>query len=279
MPVLFRARQFQFSFPRPSLVMGILNVTPDSFSDGGQFVETDAAVEHGLKLVAEGADILDIGGESTRPRSTPVSIDEELRRVLPVIEKLAARISVPISIDTMKPEVARAALERGASVVNDIGANRADEAMWRVVAELGAGYICMHMQGTPESMQQRPFYNNVTTEVAEFFEEKLSQLQACGVKAEQIALDVGIGFGKTAEHNLELLQNLRSFTKWRRPLVLGVSRKSFISKLTSVEGSDRLPGSLACACWAVQNGVQIIRVHDVAATKQAVRMTEFLAKV
>lgn len=274
--MLFKARDFEFQFPAPALIMGIVNVTPDSFSEGGRHSDHTAAIAHALRLVEEGADILDIGGESTRPRATPVSSEEELRRVIPVIEELVTKVKVPISIDTMKPDVARIALEKGASIVNDIASNREDEGMWRLVAETGAGYICMHMKGTPQDMQQNPGYEDVVGEIDAFFGERLSRLQRCGVEARQVVLDVGIGFGKTIEHNLQLLRDLRSFTKWERPLLIGVSRKSFIGKLLGADVLERLPGSMACACWAVQNGVQIVRTHDVAATKQAVRMTEIL---
>jgi dihydropteroate synthase len=202
---------------------------------------------------------------------------EELRRVIPVIEQLAARVKIPLSIDTVKPAVARAALQAGASIVNDVAAHREDDAMWRVVAESGAGYICMHAQGTPQTMQTNPVYADVVREVGGFFGERLKKLNACGVAAEQVVLDVGIGFGKTPAHNLQLLAALRSFTKWRRPLLLGVSRKSFIGKLLGAEVAARLPASLACACLAVADGVQIIRTHDVAETVQAVRMTEAIA--
>ncbi len=272
--MLLRARQFQFTFPRPALVMGVVNVTPDSFSDGGKFFEAAAAVEHGLKMAGEGAEILDIGGESTRPRATPVSEAEELRRVIPVIEQLAARVKIPISIDTMKPSVARAAIAAGASIVNDIAANRTDDAMWRVVAESGAGYILMHMQGTPQTMQDKPVYADVVREVHEFFSDKIRRLNGCGIAEEQVILDVGIGFGKALEHNLLLLGALRSFTKVARPLLLGVSRKSFMGKLLGAETAARLPAALACAALAVEAGVQIVRTHDVAETVQAVRMTE-----
>jgi dihydropteroate synthase len=275
--MVFRARQFEFVFPRPALVMGIVNVTPDSFSDGGKFLDADAAVAHALELVAQGAEILDLGGESTRPGAEPVDEAEELRRVIPVIEQLAARVKIPFSIDTVKPAVARAALQAGASIVNDVAAHREDDAMWRVVAESGAGYICMHAQGTPQTMQTNPVYADVVREVGGFFGERLKKLNACGVAAEQVVLDVGIGFGKTPAHNLQLLAALRSFTKWRRPLLLGVSRKSFIGKLLGAEVAARLPASLACACLAVADGVQIIRTHDVAETVQAVRMTEAIA--
>jgi dihydropteroate synthase len=272
--MLLRARQFEFSFPRPALIAGIVNVTPDSFSDGGKFFDTQAAVAHGLKLAADGADILDIGGESTRPRATPVPEAEELRRVIPVIEQLATRLKIPLSIDTMKPAVARAAIAAGASIVNDVAANREDDAMWRVVAESGAGYVLMHMQGTPQTMQANPTYQDVVLEVHNFFSERLQRLANCGIGREQVILDVGIGFGKTLEHNLLLIGALRSFTTLMRPLLLGVSRKSFLSKATGTETPGRLPAALACTTLAVEAGVQVIRTHDVAETVQAVRITE-----
>ena len=272
--MLWRARQFTFTFPRPALVMGIMNVTPDSFSDGGRFLDAAAAVGYALRLVREGAEILDIGGESTRPGAALVTEEEELRRVLPVIERLVGQVKVPLSIDTQKPAVARAALAAGASIVNDIAANRADDAMWRVVAESGAGYIAMHMQGTPQTMQTTPSYTDVAAEIEAFFEDRLARLATAGVSSEQVALDVGIGFGKTLEHNLQLLASLGRFTKLRRPLLLGVSRKSFIGKLLGTDVAERAPAGLACACWAVEAGVNIIRTHDVPETVQAVRMTE-----
>lgn len=272
--MLFRARQFEFRFPRPALVMGIVNVTPDSFADGGKFLNAEAAVAHARELVAQGAEILDIGGESTRPGAEPVNEAEELRRVIPVIEALAAKTKVPLSVDTMKPAVARAALAAGASIVNDVAAGRADAAMWRVVAEFRAGYICMHAQGSPQTMQKNPIYQNVVREVGEFFGERLEKLIAAGVTAEQVVFDPGFGFGKTAEHNLQLLAGLRDFTNLPRPVLLGVSRKSFIGKLMGAEVENRLPASLACATLAVASGVQLLRTHDVAATVQAVRMAE-----
>jgi len=274
--MVLRARQFKFDFPRPALLMGVVNVTPDSFSDGGQFAAPAAAVKHAVKLAEEGADIIDVGGESSRPGATPVAEKEELRRVLPVVEQLAGRLAVPISIDTVKVAVAKAALQAGASLINDIGANRNDEEMWRLAAESGAGYVAMHMQGSPQTMQHNPAYDDVVKEVNEFFDERLSRLQACGVKAEQVVLDVGIGFGKREEDNLRLLAELRHFTKWERPLLLGASRKSFLGRWTGAK--DRLAPSLACACWGVENGAQIIRCHDVAATRAALRMTEALVE-
>ena len=256
--------------------MGIVNVTPDSFSDGGKFLNADAAVARALLLVGQGAEVLDIGGESTRPNAEPVNEAEELRRVIPVIEQLVRQIKIPISIDSMKPAVARAALQAGASIVNDVAANRSDDAMWKVVAEFASGYICMHAQGTPQTMQRNPVYRDVVGEVGGFFAERLEKLNEAGVASDQVVLDIGIGFGKTLEHNLSLLANLRSFKKLERPMLVGVSRKSFIGKLLGVEPNERLPASLACATLAVADGAQIIRTHDVAETVQAVRLAEAL---
>jgi len=272
----FRARQHEFEFPRPALVMGILNVTPDSFSDGGQFFDTQAAISRGEELARQGAEIIDIGGESTRPGATPVTAKEELRRVIPVLEALRARVKVPISVDTMKPEVARASLEAGASMINDVGANRSSPEMWELAAKHGAGYVCMHMQGTPATMQANPVYEDVVREVAEFFFERLKQLNGCGLGREQTILDPGIGFGKTLEHNLDLLRGLAGFAELERPLLVGVSRKSFLSRVSRSGADSRLAASLACACLAVERGAQIIRAHDVAETLQALRMTEAL---
>jgi dihydropteroate synthase len=272
--MILRARQFEFVFPRPALIMGIVNVTPDSFYDGGRFATTTAAVNHALQLAEQGADLIDVGGESSRPGATPVAEAEELKRVLPVIEQLAGRLSIPISIDTVKVAVAREALRAGASIINDIGANRRDEAMWRLAAETGAAYVAVHMQGTPQTMQSNPSYADVLSEINDFFAERLIRLQACGVHKEHVALDVGIGFGKREQDNLRLLAGLRHFTKWDRPLLLGASRKSFMGRWAGVK--ERLAPSLACACWAVAQGAHIIRCHDVAATRGALRLTEAL---
>jgi len=255
--------------------MGVVNVTPDSFSDGGKYFETNAAVAHALELVRQGADILDIGGESTRPGAEPVSQTEELRRVIPVVGQLAPRVKIPLSIDTVKPAVAEAALQAGASIINDVAANREDDAMWKIAADFHAGYICLHAQGAPATMQKKPVYADVVGDVDGFFGNRLEKLNACGIATHQVVLDVGIGFGKTLEHNLQLLANLEHFTKWRRPLLLGVSRKSFIGQLLGGKpANERLPASLACASLAIASGVQIIRTHDVAETVQAARMTE-----
>jgi dihydropteroate synthase len=272
--MIFRARQFEFVFPRPALVMGVVNVTPDSFSDGGQFFDAASAVEHAEELVREGADIVDVGGESTRPGAAPVDEAEEMRRVIPVIEKLAGRVKAPISIDTMKPGVARAALQAGASLVNDVAANREDDVMWRLVAETGAGYVAVHMRGQPATMHLDPVYTDVAREVEDFFIERLKRLNGAGVSADQVVLDVGIGFGKTLEHNLQLLAGLGRFTRLGRPIVLGVSRKSFIGKISGSPENERLPGALACTVLAAEAGVQLFRTHDVAETAHALRMTE-----
>ena len=254
--------------------MGILNVTPDSFSDGGQFMDPTAAVARGLELEAQGAEIIDVGGESTRPGAAPVEEREELRRTIPVIEALSRQLKSPISIDTMKVGVARAALQVGASIVNDVGANRTDPAMWRLAAETQCGYVCLHMQGTPQTMQLRPVYRDIVGEVRDFFLGRLQQLSGCGVGREQIILDVGIGFGKTMEHNLILLGALRKFAGLARPLLLGISRKSFLRQAAGGGPSERLPAALACTVLAVAAGVQMVRAHDVAETVRAMRMTE-----
>lgn len=274
--VRWRFRAGELRFPRPCVVMGIVNVTPDSFAGGGVVVTPAAAIEKGMQQAADGAELLDVGGESSRPGAVPVSAAEELARVIPVIAELTARTRVPISVDTQKPEVAVAALRAGASVVNDVAANREDPAMWAVVAEAGAGYVAMHMQGTPATMQRAPRYEHedVVGSVERFFEQRIERLERAGVAPAQVALDPGIGFGKRLEHNLALLASLSRFRKFGRPLVLGASRKSFMGALLGVPVEGRLPASLACACWAALAGVELVRVHDVGATVQAVRMTE-----
>ena len=272
--MLWRGKGFEFVFPGRALVMGIVNVTPDSFSDGGKYLSVSQAIEHALELAAEGADIIDIGGESTRPRAAAVDESEELRRVLPVIAGLRERSPMAISIDTQKPAVAREALQAGAQIVNDIAASRADPEMWDVVAQAGAGYVLVHMQGTPQTMQANPRYDDVAGEVSAFFAERLESARARGVAPESVALDPGIGFGKTVEHNLRLLAELSRFSIHQRPVLVGASRKSFIGALAGRESEDRLAGSLACALWAAGNGAGIIRAHDVGATRQALRMSE-----
>jgi dihydropteroate synthase len=256
------------------MVMGILNVTPDSFSDGGKYASTDAALKRGLEMIREGADIIDVGGESTRPGAAPVAAEDEAARVLPVIQQLTKLATIPISVDTHKTAIASAALTAGASIVNDIGAGQADPMMTDLIRRSGAGYVAMHMQGTPGSMQDNPRYTDVVAEVRAYFLDILAKLDNARVSALQVVLDVGIGFGKRLEHNLELLARVRTFTELGRPLLLGVSRKSFIGKIVDAAVDARMPGGLAVASLAVEDGVAIIRTHDVAETVQALRVAE-----
>ena len=276
--MIWRACDRSWKFPQPTLVMGVVNVTPDSFSDGGNFQSTDQAVEHALRLAAEGADILDIGGESTRPGAENVDDSVELSRVIPVIKKLTGQTKAALSIDTQKPAVAQAALEAGAVIINDIAANREDEVMWQLVAKTGVGYVAMHMLDTPQTMQKSPKYKNVVNDVEAFFYCRMERWTDSGMTLEQVVLDPGIGFGKTVEHNLALLAALERFTKMKRPLLVGASRKSFIGHLTNTEVNDRLPGSLACACRAAQAGAGVVRVHDVKETVQALHTWESIKK-
>ena len=270
--MIWRAGDRAWEFPRSPLIMGIVNVTPDSFSDGGQHATPEAAVAHALSLVAEGADILDIGGESTRPGAPAVSESEELARVIPVIEQLAGQTEAALSIDTQKPAVAEAAISAGAVIINDIAANRTEPQMWKIVAAARAGYVAMHMQGTPQTMQNAPEYTEVVAEVRAVFEERLERFTKAGLNAEQVMFDPGIGFGKTVEHNLALLAGLERFTNMKRPLLVGASRKSFIGRLTEAAVEDRLAGSLACACRAAEAGTAVLRVHDVKETIQALQI-------
>ena len=249
--------------PLPRM-MGIVNVTPDSFSDGGKFLDPSAAIAQGLQLVADGADILDIGGESTRPGAEPVSEREELRRVIPVIEALAREVSVPLSIDTMKARVAREALQAGASVVNDVSGLLADPQMPAVCAATDCGLIVMHRQGTPQTMQRAPTYLDVVAEVRSFFESRLRDLTAAGIAAQRIMFDPGIGFGKTAEHNLQLLSHLAQLRVGDRPLLVGHSRKRFLKQLLGREVDERSSGTLGVALALAAQGVDLVRVHDVA---------------
>jgi len=260
---------------RHGLIMGVLNVTPDSFSDGDQFLSRDKAVERGLQMAAEGAHIIDVGGESTRPGSQPITADEELRRVLPVIEDLRRKLDVAISIDTSKAEVARAAIEAGASVVNDVTGGRGDEQMLPLIAETKSGLIVMHMQGTPPTMQIQPRYADVVAEISEFFRQQYARAIGLNIDPMAIAFDPGIGFGKTLEHNLELLAQLERLRTQDRPLVVGVSRKSFLGKLIgSPEIRDRLVPGVALSAILRARGADVFRVHDVKENVYALRVTE-----
>ncbi|MFM7819097.1 MAG: dihydropteroate synthase [Verrucomicrobiota bacterium] len=270
-------QRFGFQFPRPALVLGVLNVTPDSFSDGGLYRDPGRAVERAHQLVAEGADLIDVGGESTRPGAEPVDDAEELARVVPVVERLCRELKVPVSIDTRKPSVAERCLDLGVAVVNDIGANREDPALWRIVARHQSGYVAMHMQGDPGTMQVRPEYRDVVDDVVGFLEDRLVRVQESGVTPDQVVLDPGIGFGKSLDHNLSLLAHIDRFQSLTRPVLLGVSRKSFLGRVLGVAETERLPGALACSVWAASRGVQLFRTHDVAPTVQALRTLEALS--
>ena len=264
-----------FDVSRHGLIMGVLNVTPDSFSDGGEFLTTDKAIERGLQMAAEGAHIIDIGGESTHPGSQSVTVAEELRRVIPVIENLHRKLDVPISIDTSKADVARAAIEAGASVVNDVTGGQGDEQMLPLVAESKAAFILMHMQGTPRTMQVQPRYTDVVAEISEFFRQQYARAIGLNIDPMAIAFDPGIGFGKTLEHNLELLAQLERLRTHDRALVVGVSRKSFLGKLIgSPEISDRLVPGLALTSLLRARGADVFRVHDVKENVYALRVTE-----
>jgi dihydropteroate synthase len=258
---------------RRPLVMGVVNVTPDSFSDGGLFLDAHAATEHGERLAAEGADLLDVGGESTRPGAEPVPLQEELERVVPVVERLALRSGGPrVSIDTMKLEVARAALQAGARIVNDVTAFRHDPDMAGLVAEAGAGCCLMHMLGEPRTMQDDPRYDDVVSDVKAFLEERLAFARREGVPEERVWLDPGIGFGKTLEHNLELIRRLDEIVAIGRPVVIGTSRKSFIAKITGRPDEARVAGTIAANVLALERGASVFRVHDVAETVQALEV-------
>ena len=261
-------------------VMGVVNVTPDSFSDGGRFLETDRAVAHGRDLVAAGADIIDIGGESTRPGAEPVALDEELRRVLPVVEALAADGSVPVSIDTSKAAIADAALRAGATIVNDVTAGLGDPDLYGVVAAAGAALVLMHMQGEPRTMQNAPHYDDVTVEVAEWLVRRLEAARAAGVRADALIADPGIGFGKTAAHNLELLARLADLVAdVGVPVLVGASRKSFLARLTgATRADDRDDATLATSVWSFTQGARIVRVHDVAGSARVARLLDVMAR-
>jgi dihydropteroate synthase len=260
-----------------ALIMGVLNVTPDSFSDGGEFFTTEKAIEQGMRMAAEGARIIDIGGESTRPGAETVSAEEELERVLPVITKLRETMPGLISIDTSKAAVARGALAAGASIINDVTGGRGDPEMMALAAESGAAFIIMHMQGTPRTMQTAPRYDDVVREVVDFFRQQYARALECGIASMAIAFDPGIGFGKTVEHNLALLANLERLRIHDRPIVVGVSRKSSLGKMTGSDAlEDRLAPTIAFTALLRERGANVLRVHDVKENMAALRVAETL---
>lgn len=256
------------------LVMGVVNATPDSFSDGGLFLEKEKAIARGIALVEAGADLLDIGGESTRPGSTGVSAEEELSRVIPVIGALARRVAVPLSVDTSKALVASEALKAGASIINDVTALTGDGAMAAVAAKSRAAVILMHMQGSPKTMQRSPRYRDVADEVARYLIKQAKQAQDAGIPASRIWIDPGFGFGKGLEHNLALMRSLKTLVGLGFPVVIGPSRKSFIGKILNADIEERLSGTLACVAWAYQAGVRMVRVHDVKETVHLLKMLQ-----
>jgi dihydropteroate synthase len=272
---LWKIGDHLFDLSRNGLIMGVLNVTPDSFSDGGNFFDAENAVQHGLRMAAEGAHIVDIGGESTRPGAEAIMAEEELRRVIPVIEQLRRKSEVIISIDTSKAEVARAAIRAGASIVNDVTGGRGDEEMMPLIAETKSAFVIMHMQGTPQTMQIAPQYTNVVSEISDFFRQQYDRAIVYSIDPMAIAFDPGIGFGKTLEHNLELLAHLEMLRACDRPIVIGVSRKSFLGKLiNSTQISDRLAPAVALTSMLRMRGADVFRVHEVKENANALKVTE-----
>lgn len=271
--------RFSLDFSKRTYIMGILNVTPDSFSDGGLYFDEKSAIERAYKLIEEGADILDIGGESTRPGSDPVPVEEELRRTIPVIKKIAKSLPIPISIDTYKAEVARQALEAGASMVNDISGLRFDPEMPKVIAEYNVPVIIMHIKGRPKDMQNNPTYEALIPEIMDYFRVSIRLAHKFGIPDDRIIIDPGIGFGKTFDHNLQILKNLKEFKKMGKPVAIGASRKAFIGKiLDEPDPSKRLEGSLAVAAISIFNGANILRVHDVKETKKVAKVADAIKR-
>lgn len=255
-------------------LMGILNITPDSFSDGGIFLDNEKAVKRGLEMEKEGAQIIDVGGESTRPGSEPVSLEEEISRVIPVIKRLKEKTKAFISIDTTKAAVAEQALDAGADIINDISAGRFDNNMLSLAAEREVPIVLMHMKGNPKNMQDNPFYLDLTSEIKDFFQERIHAALCSGVKEKHIILDPGIGFGKNLFHNLEIIRNLGFLNDFQRPILLGVSRKSFIGEILNLPANQRIEGTLAACVLGIIYGAHILRVHDVKEVKKAVALTE-----
>ena len=260
-------------------IMGILNVTPDSFSDGGRFHRFEDAIAQGMRMIQEGADIIDVGGESTRPGSDPVTLEEELSRVIPVISTLAQKTEVPISIDTYKSEVARRALDAGAQMINDISALRFDPEMKKIAGEYQVPVVLMHIKGTPKDMQKDPSYDDVIGEIAQYLRESIQLAQEGGVEKERILIDPGIGFGKRLVDNLNILKNLREFSILKCPILIGCSRKSFIGKILDLPLEERLEGSLAALAVAIMNGASIVRVHDVKESKRVADLVDAIKRV
>lgn len=272
-------KNYSFDFSKRTYIMGILNVTPDSFSDAGIYFDKEKAVEHAVRMQDEGADIIDVGGESTRPGSEAVSVEEEIRRVVPVIEVLAKKVNIPISVDTYKSPVAEAALSAGASIVNDISGLRFDYKMSEVVARNKVPVVIMHIKGTPKEMQKNPTYRALIPEIMDYLQKGMNIARESGISDDKIIIDPGIGFGKTVEHNLEIIRRLKEFTDLGKPILLGPSRKSFIGKiLGDLSVTERLEGTASAVAIGIFNGANIIRVHDVKAMVRAARVADAIAK-
>jgi dihydropteroate synthase len=276
---VWQLRTRSLALPNRPLLMGIVNVTPDSFSDGGRFHDPQAAVDQALKLVAEGADLLDIGGESTRPYSEPVPPDEELRRVLPVVQAICKQVPVPVSIDTSKAMVAQTAVDAGVEIINDVTALTGDHDMLALAQKSGVGVCAMHMQGTPQTMQDKPTYRDVVCDILHFLLDTRDMLEASGIAREKICLDPGFGFGKTHEHNLTLLANCWRFHELGCPVLVGHSRKGFIAHVLGDKCVNRCAGTVGVACALAAQGVQVLRVHDVGPVKQALQLFEAVGAV
>jgi len=269
---------YTIDFDPKTFIMGILNITPDSFFDGGSHFHENDAVKHGLKMAAEGADIIDVGGESTRPFSDPLPLDEELRRVVPVIKALSQEIDIPISVDTYKSEVASQAIEAGATMVNDISALKFDPAMGRLVADAGIPIVLMHMKGTPKNMQTNPTYKDLCGEIIDFLGKAIEQAISAGIKRDVIIIDPGIGFGKSCDDNLKIINNLPTFSSLGQPLLVGTSNKAFIGHVLGLSVESRESGTMATVAASALNGANIVRVHNVKATKETVTMIDAIMK-
>ena len=272
-PTPIKIGPVEFDFSR-TYIVGILNCTPDSFSDGGRYLDPELASKHALRMIAEGADIIDIGGESTRPGAEPISLDEELNRVLPVIEKIRAKSDIPISIDTYKSDVAKAAVKRGANLINDISGLRFDSKMASTAASFGLPVVVMHIKGEPRSMQKNPCYENLINEIKSYLKESIQIAETGGIKREKIIIDPGIGFGKTFQHNFSILRNLDRFSDIGQPILVGASRKGFLGSLSGSDLDDRIEESLAASVIAASNGAHFVRVHDVAPTVRALKVCD-----
>ncbi len=273
-------KNFSIDFSQRTCIMGVLNVTPDSFSDGGLYFEKSIAIERAKEMVEDGADIIDIGGESTRPGAEPVSLDEELNRTIPVIETLSKEIKVPISIDTYKSIVAEKAINAGASIVNDISGLRFDPEMAEVIAKHKVPVVIMHIKGTPRNMQKEPFYENLIIEIKNYLEDSINIALSAGIEKDKIIIDPGIGFGKTFEHNLEIIHKLSEFTIFGRPILIGLSRKAFIGKiLNNAPPRERVEGTAAAVAISIMNGANIIRVHDVKQMAMVAKVADAIKRI